>query len=398
MSTAISPRTMSPVSRNDATTEPREMQENSGSGFDQHLDAAQRAASKEPVPVSTPLIDRRDRADDHLAHEPVSGAATIAPAATAPQPVANISPTAAAASGSNAGHVAAAHPAADAKDDATAPSDPTLVTGLWAFLVNVPVGGMATAATAATATLADAAAGLGLGSKPRDDADALAIAANGAGSAGRATSPGNSMLQTDALPGTSDGGLSALVASGGVPIAAVASMALRGADDKAPLADLTRSVALLTPSAGAAPLTIHALQLPAPVTGPAFQQTLGQQVVWLTGQQIKQASIRLHPQELGQLDVTVSVHQGSVDVVFNAQHPAAANAVQQTLPQLAHMLAQHGLSLGHAEVGQQSAGHHQGRENHRTEGRAGSASVNEPNAVAAPLTSLGSVNLLDAFA
>ena len=49
-------------------------------------------------------------------------------------------------------------------------------------------------------------------------------------------------------------------------------------------------------------------------------------------------------------------HSGQVDVTFAAQHPAAVHALQQTLPQLDALLAQHGLSLGQADVGQRQSG------------------------------------------
>jgi len=155
---------------------------------------------------------------------------------------------------------------------------------------------------------------------------------------------------------------------------------------------------LAASSSTAAPFT-PMLMMKAPVGSQAFHQELGQQVAWLGGQAgegVKQASIRLHPEELGQLDVKISMNQGKVDVVFSAQQPAAVTAVQQTLPQLNHLLAQHGLSLGHAEVGQQDR-------SDRQDGRQGSASRSadiddmQAQGITMPV-SISSVGLLDAFA
>ncbi|TPG07388.1 hypothetical protein EAH75_16615 [Rhodanobacter glycinis] len=158
-------------------------------------------------------------------------------------------------------------------------------------------------------------------------------------------------------------------------------------------ADATPTAALSAPSTPAAPTAPPVLQLP--VGSQTFAQDLGQQVAWLGGQGIKQARIRLHPEELGSLDVKVSVTHGRVDVVFSAQHPAAVAAVQQSLPQLDHMLAQHGLSLGHAEVGQQDRG-----DRHGHAGDTGKAALDEPGDIHAinMTTSLGQIGLLDAFA
>ncbi|MGB5938018.1 MAG: flagellar hook-length control protein FliK [Rhodanobacter sp.] len=154
------------------------------------------------------------------------------------------------------------------------------------------------------------------------------------------------------------------------------------------------AMALPAPPAAAAPAVPHQLQLPSPPGSPAFAQDLGHQVAWLGGQDIKQARIRLHPEELGSLDVSVSVTHGRVDVVFSAQHAAAVPAVQQSLPQLDQMLARHGLSLGHAEVGQHDRGDRRGQG-----GNTGAAAGDEIADVhgGMPVT-LGKVGLLDAFA
>lgn len=167
-----------------------------------------------------------------------------------------------------------------------------------------------------------------------------------------------------------------------------------------PARDLHGISAQIAAPASPAPPSVLMLPVQAPVGSPAFGQELGQQVAWLgsqAGQGLKQASIRLHPEELGQLDIKVSVKHDRVDVVFSAQHPAAVTAVQQTLPQLNHLLAQHGLSLGHAEVGQQQ--HNDAPKDSKDSVRsiAGMADNEEVHASGAPLT-VSRVGLLDAFA
>jgi flagellar hook-length control protein FliK len=180
--------------------------------------------------------------------------------------------------------------------------------------------------------------------------------------------------------------------------AALAAGLLHGSSGKNALADLNQATALLAPPANpvhASPPLLQ-LQLPSPAGSSAFAQELGQQVAWLGGQDVKQASIRLHPAELGQLEVKISVSHGRVDVVFNAQHPAAVTAVQQTLPHLDQMLAQHGLSLGNAEVGQQGRGD-------QREARSGggpafvAGGADDGPAIGQP-ESTGSISLIDAFA
>ncbi|WP_130619370.1 flagellar hook-length control protein FliK [Dyella amyloliquefaciens] len=154
-----------------------------------------------------------------------------------------------------------------------------------------------------------------------------------------------------------------------------------------------QQAASITPAA-------HVLTLQASAGTPAFAQELGQQVAWLGGQDVKEARIRLHPEDLGQLDVKVSVKQDHVDVSFIAQHPQAVHAVQQTLGQLDTLLAHHGLSLGHAEVGQGGRGNEsgQGASSSGTNSGADDSSTESGGiaAVAAPV--IKAIGLLDTFA
>jgi flagellar hook-length control protein FliK len=140
---------------------------------------------------------------------------------------------------------------------------------------------------------------------------------------------------------------------------------------------------------------MHVVQLAAPVGTPEFGHELGRQITWMGTHDIQQARIRLHPEELGQVDLKISVSHGRVDVVFSAQHPGAVQALQQSLPQLGQMLNQQGLSLGHSEVGQH------GRDDSSTPRRgaagAGADGVEEIHTISAT-TPVHALNLLVAFA
>lgn len=385
MRTVISPSTP-PASHTEPLASPRQPHASSTSVFDQHLEAAQRAAASPPAPPAPPATPPRAPAS-------APPAAHVTLKNSTPDKLAKPASSSAstAATGSAAKHAINTHAGADDADDANdtgaAPSsDSALISSIWGILGAAATGGpLAGAAAASTAALS--ASATGAGGKFALNAAALAGVVDG-------SATGSALLQADAQLNSPAGGLSAL-AAGATPAAAAL---VPGATDKELLTDAGQPVALLTPPTGAAPLAVHALQLSAPVDERAFQSALGQQVTWLAGQEVKQASIRLHPQDMGQLDVKVSVNQGTVDVVFNAQHAAAASAVQQTLPQLAHMLAQHGLTLGHAEVGHQPAGHSQGRESQRGRSQGSSDTASDTNSNIAPVATLGTVSLLDAFA
>jgi flagellar hook-length control protein FliK len=151
---------------------------------------------------------------------------------------------------------------------------------------------------------------------------------------------------------------------------------------------------LPTPDPAGATAASPTLNIASPAGTPTFAQELGQHVMWLGQQDVKQARIRLHPEDLGTLDVKVSLNHDRVDVSFAVQHPAAVHAVQQTLPQLDALLAHHGLALGQADVGQrqqQGEGGHGGT-------AAGAVGEIEPEAVAIGSAPVAALGMLDTFA
>jgi flagellar hook-length control protein FliK len=218
-----------------------------------------------------------------------------------------------------------------------------------------------------------------------------ALAPTGKGVAGDAGAAAMLQLAAAASPAAAPVNVVPLAAS---MLAAQAAPAAANLLDKEASKAPAAAAMLAAPPAAAAPLAVHQLQLPTPPASPSFGQDLGQQVAWLSGQNVKQARIRLHPEELGSLDVSVSVTHGRVDVVFSAQHAAAIPAVQQSLPQLDQMLARHGLSLGHTEVGQRDRGDRRG-----PAGGGGAAALDEvADSHGGVSVTLGKLGLLDAFA
>jgi flagellar hook-length control protein FliK len=73
----------------------------------------------------------------------------------------------------------------------------------------------------------------------------------------------------------------------------------------------------------------------------------------LAGVQTRTAEIRLTPAELGPLRVQISVDDGQANVAFQAHSAVTREAIEQALPRLREMLAESGLSLGQADVGEQ---------------------------------------------
>jgi flagellar hook-length control protein FliK len=265
-------------------------------------------------------------------------------------------------------------------------------------------GGAASASTVTAATLHATGmpgmptVGVAAGSaQPDGDADDEVDGSNATGDLkGGALSALADAADDDATPNTT-----ALLGAGAKLADAWQGSAATAKSDHSDPLDALRNLAAPFTQAQApvqSAAALHVASMNSSVGTPAFAQELGQQVAWMGGQNIKEARITLHPEDMGQLDVKVSVSQNHVDVSFIAQHPNAVHAVQQTLSQLDSMLAHHGLTLGQAQVGQgNSGGAGQGASSGSAAGGDASATdEGDVSSVVAPVVQ--ALGLLDTFA
>lgn len=298
----------------------------------------------------------------------------------------------------NTAKPAAAKPAADAKDAAT-PAKAAAVT-------KDPADATSDAAALAAAMLAL------LGQSAPATAPVAPLPGSPAAAAG--SRGALAALTPTGKPKAADTALGALLGAGSAaeapaapttpaPVTSAAELlpviAASKDDHASALPDLAAQAAALHAAASGNPASVpvtHQLNVASTVGTPAFTQDLGQQITWLGNQELKQARIKLHPEDLGALDVKISMHHDRVDLTFIAQHPATVHAVQQSLAHLDAMLAQQGMTLGHADVSQQQQ---RGEGNGQGGGSSsGFGEIEEPGLAAmAPVSSLAPT-LLDMFA
>jgi flagellar hook-length control protein FliK len=124
-----------------------------------------------------------------------------------------------------------------------------------------------------------------------------------------------------------------------------------------------------------------AMALSSRVGTTAWTEELGAKMTWMTSQGIESASLRLSPEHLGPLQVTISVHDGQASVWFGAAQPETRTALQQSLPQLRQLFAGQGLTLTDAGVS---------REPPRGQTRQPAAGAAAPSSAAVAVSSDGS--------
>jgi flagellar hook-length control protein FliK len=92
-----------------------------------------------------------------------------------------------------------------------------------------------------------------------------------------------------------------------------------------------------------------------PLPSKHFADDVGARLQWIAGQQGGEATLRISPEGLGPVEVRMTLDGDRVELGFSATQSETRQALQDALPKLREMLAQQGLQLGHADVGQKHA-------------------------------------------
>lgn len=213
-------------------------------------------------------------------------------------------------------------------------------------------GGDDTALGGASPVLAGTAgAGASLSATPQSTADAVAALSNASSS----TELAAGQALTNALVAGTD-------AAGSVP----------GSPHGGTAGDVTSQSSAAARAAGWIPQFLSAVPTAAgsdgitgaiavPMSDPSWPQALAAQVHWMAGSQVQSATLSLSPQHLGPIQVRIDLQQSQINVSFSAAHAETRAALVDAMPRLREMLAAGGLSLGQANVQQQSAGSGSGR-------------------------------------
>lgn len=87
-----------------------------------------------------------------------------------------------------------------------------------------------------------------------------------------------------------------------------------------------------------------------PVQQPGWDSALADRVTMMAHGRLQNAELRLSPAELGPLRIQLEIDDGVANVSFQSHHPLTRDALEQTMPRLRELLAENGLSLGQADV------------------------------------------------
>ncbi|QHM73234.1 flagellar hook-length control protein FliK [Mixta intestinalis] len=108
-----------------------------------------------------------------------------------------------------------------------------------------------------------------------------------------------------------------------------------------------------SPATPVTPSTVHAT-LEEKVGSPAWQQALGHQLSSFTRNGVHHAELRLHPEELGPLQINLRLSHDQAQLHFMTEHHQVRAALEAAMPHLRASLAESGIQLDQGSVGSEA--------------------------------------------
>ncbi|GGY68417.1 hypothetical protein GCM10011613_10800 [Cellvibrio zantedeschiae] len=137
--------------------------------------------------------------------------------------------------------------------------------------------------------------------------------------------------------------------------------------------------------------------VPVPVGQPQWSQAVGEKVLWLAAQNVSSAEIHLNPENLGPMQVKVSVNQEQTTVNFTSHHPVVREVLDQNMGRLRDMFSEQGLNLVNVDVSDKSFSRQQGEAKDQ-KGQAGNKDVATDEDTQVAVSAITQQRLVDHYA
>ncbi|MDR1849677.1 MAG: flagellar hook-length control protein FliK [Zoogloeaceae bacterium] len=128
-----------------------------------------------------------------------------------------------------------------------------------------------------------------------------------------------------------------------------------GQEEKQDFNQFLREAATLSTSKAGNPDAPRATAtLSTPVTSRAWGERLGEQIIWMTKNGQQQVELKLHPANLGPLSISLNMNGDKATINFTVATMEVRQAIEEALPRLREMMSAAGVSLGEADVDEQT--------------------------------------------
>jgi len=113
------------------------------------------------------------------------------------------------------------------------------------------------------------------------------------------------------------------------------------------------AVTTAAPAQASAPVAAPVIS--APLGSSEWQQTISQNITLFTKQGQQSAELRLHPEDLGQVQISLKIDDNQAQIQMVSQHSHVRAALEAALPVLRTQLAENGIQLGQSSISSESS-------------------------------------------
>lgn len=138
------------------------------------------------------------------------------------------------------------------------------------------------------------------------------------------------------------------------PVAANAAKADAQAAIHAVNTTVSAAPAVSTAAPAQASLPVAAPVISAPLGSSEWQQTISQNITLFTRQGKQSAELRLHPEDLGQVQINLKLDDNQAQIQMMSPHSHVRAALEAALPTLRTSLAESGIQLGQSSISSES--------------------------------------------
>lgn len=145
-------------------------------------------------------------------------------------------------------------------------------------------------------------------------------------------------------------------------------------------------------------LGTHTFSIPVPVTESQWGAQFTEQIVWLgKHQDIQSARIKLHPEELGPIEIHLKVLKDSASLSIQSHSAVVRDLVEQTMPRLRELMGAEGIQLQDVQISSDGQAQHFARQDSHEFSELGNLGA-EDEIGATEVHSIAPKGLVDTFA
>lgn len=92
------------------------------------------------------------------------------------------------------------------------------------------------------------------------------------------------------------------------------------------------------------------VEISVPVNNPQWADKFSEQIAWLGQQGIKSAQIKIHPEDLGPIEINIKMDKNDASVNIVSHSAMVRDIIEQAMPKLRDMMAEQGLNLSDVHI------------------------------------------------